>query len=288
MVEDYCKMTERQSSFILFSMFRQFALNLRRPTESPTKLIGEAFDEEKVLSELEGNAHFMTIRDTSMLRLQLAFIFWNESDMISLLKILEPYPMQDQFVARLHNRLTFVGLAAFALCHKKDCGSFKELGEKCLGHFKFLSKSGSVNAHPVYTFLKAMKNPSRDAFKKAIEACAEVNFVNLEAIGNERYGAFLKAQNDEVAFKECITAAYFLYQDWGAHAKALELSKQHPFLGSSRRQKARSFANTIGSTHITGSVTSAGSVAEEMSPKKAFSFNSTLKQRKLISLERKS
>ena len=74
-VEDYCKMTERQSSFILFSMFRQFVLNLRKPTQSPTKLIGEAFDEEKVLSELEGNAHYMTIRDTSMLRLQLAFIF---------------------------------------------------------------------------------------------------------------------------------------------------------------------------------------------------------------------
>lgn len=129
-VEDYCKTTERQSSLILFSMFRQFALNLRKPFENPSKLIGDVFNEEKVLRELEGSARFQTLRDSSSLRLQLAFVFWNEADMVELLRILETYPLQDQFVARLQNRLAFTGLAAFAMCHKKGCDSFKELGEK--------------------------------------------------------------------------------------------------------------------------------------------------------------
>ena len=280
-VEEYCRNLGRQSSLILFSMFRQFALNLRKPSDNPSKLIGEAFNEEQVLSELEGSAHFQTLRDSSSLRVQLAFVFWNEEDMIDLLKILETYPLQDQFVARLHNRLAFTGLAAFAMCHRKDCASYKALGEKCLGHFKFLSKSGSVNARPVYLFLKSMKSPSRDAFREAIESCAEGKFVNLEAMINERYAAFLRKENDEAASNECLTDAYFLYQEWGAHAKALQLSKDHDFLKKSKRRKARSSAHTVGSNHVTASST-VSATSDEATPKKAFSFNSTSKQRKVI------
>lgn len=287
-VEDYCRNLGRQSSLVLFSMFRQFALNLRKPSDNPSKLVGEAFNEDKVLSEIEGSTHYQTLRDSSSLRIQLAFVFWNEADMIDMLKILETYPLQDQFVARLHNRLAFTGLAAFAVCHKKDCASYKALGEKCLGHFKFLSKSGSVNARPVYSFLKAMKSPSRYAFSKAIEACADGNFVNLEAMINERYAAYLRKENDEAASKECITSAYFLYQDWGAYAKALELSEGHEFLKEEKRKKERSFANTLCSNNrAISSTVSTGS--DEATPKKlSFSFNSTLKQRRLVaSLEKK-
>ncbi len=86
-----------------------------------------------------------------------------------------------------------------------------------------------MNARPVYLFLKSMTSPSRDAFRKAIEACAKGNFVNLEAMVNERYAAFLGEEKDEAASNECIANAYFLYQDWSAHAKALQLSKDHDF-----------------------------------------------------------
>ena len=92
-----------------------------------------------------------------------------------------------------------------------------------------------MNAQPVHLFLKAMKSPSRDAFSKAIEACAEGNFVNLEAMVNERYAAFLREEKDEAACNDCITNAYFLYQDWGAHAKALQLSEEHEFLKKVKR-----------------------------------------------------
>ncbi len=236
--EEYYRILGRNSSFALLSMFRQFALNLRKPSNNPSKFVGEAFNEEQALSELEGSAHSQTHRDSSSLRMQLAFVFGNEADMIELLKILETYPFQDPFIARFHNRLAFTGLAAFAVCHKEGCASYKALGEKCLGHFKLLSKSGSVNARPVYLFLKAMKSPSRDAFLKAIEACAEGSFVNLEAMVNERYAAFLREEKDEAACNNCITNAYFLYQDWGAHAKALQLSEDHEFLKKAKRNKA--------------------------------------------------
>ncbi len=86
-----------------------------------------------------------------------------------------------------------------------------------------------MNAQPVYLFLKSMKSPSRDAFRDAIDECAEGKFVNLEVMVNDRYAAFFRHVKDEAASKECIANAYFLYQEWGADAKAMQLSKDHEF-----------------------------------------------------------
>ena len=76
----------------------------------------------------------------------------------------------------------------------------------------------------------AMKGPSREAFKKAIDACAEANMIHLEAMAKERYASFLSNEKDMALANDYITSSYWLYQDWGAHAKALQLSQQYDFL----------------------------------------------------------
>jgi len=74
-----------------------------------------------------------------------------------------------------------------------------------------------------------MKSPSRKAFSKAIEACSEM--IHLEAMSKERYASFLLNQEKDTELaNEYITSSYWLYQDWGAHAKALQLSQQNDFL----------------------------------------------------------
>lgn len=99
-----------------------------------------------------------------------------------------------------------------------------------MSYFGNLSKHGSVNARPVYLFMSAMKKPTRDSFRKAIDACAEANFTHLEAMALERYAAYLNTQNDEELASKCLTTAYWQYQDWGASAKALQLANTNNFL----------------------------------------------------------
>ena len=101
---------------------------------------------------------------------------------------------------------------------------------QCLAYFARLTKLGSVNAKPVYKFMLAMKSPSSEAFKKAIDACAEAGVIHLEAMAQERYAVYLNAENNGELVNEYITSAYLLYQDWGAHAKALQMSQQYPYL----------------------------------------------------------
>ena len=76
----------------------------------------------------------------------------------------------------------------------------------------------------------AMKVQSREAFQKAIDACAEASIIHLEAMAKEHYSILLNMENDATLAKDYITSSYWLYQDWGAHAKALQLSNQYEFL----------------------------------------------------------
>lgn len=76
----------------------------------------------------------------------------------------------------------------------------------------------------------AMKRPSSESFNKAIEACSEAGMIHLEAMARERCAKFLFGVNNEVLAKDHLTVSYWLYQEWGAHAKALQMSQQYDFL----------------------------------------------------------
>ena len=128
-IEDLSRSLGRQGFLTSFQIFRQFALNLRKRIDIPTEFQGEAFNEKDELSEMSGNALKMALRDSSSKRLWLAFIFWDEDTMVEMLQILADYPLKDMSLARLYHRLCFVGLAIFALSHRKDCQSFAKLGK---------------------------------------------------------------------------------------------------------------------------------------------------------------
>ena len=76
----------------------------------------------------------------------------------------------------------------------------------------------------------AMKAPKRKTFTKAINACAEARMINLEAIAKERFAMLLMKENEVALANDYLTSSYWLYRDWGAHAKALQLLQTYDFL----------------------------------------------------------
>ena len=121
---------------------------------------------------------------------------------------------------------------------------------QCLSYFARLNKLGSVNAKPVHKFMLAMKSPSSESFKKAIEACGEAGMIHLEAMAREQYAKTLYAEKNEVLANEYITSSYWLYQDWGAHAKALHMSEQYPVLKVSPFNHMSILQFCTGDSHI--------------------------------------
>lgn len=275
LVEELSENLERSWFLATFQTYRQFVLNLRTRTSNPTEFRGEAFREEEVLKKMNSKARCMAVRDSSSLRLQLAFIFWDEAVMAQMLNVFADCPLKDRSVPILHNRLCFIGLAAFGLRKKRGCESFSKIGKNCLNHFESLMRLGSSNATPVYCFLLAMKCPSRDTFNTAIRACAYAGLTHLEAMAKEQYALFLYTENDELLANDYLTSSYLLYQDWGAHAKATQLLQKHAFLKNAKRPAPRRPMH-------------AKSLAKIGKSNSAYAFNKSFKMAKRMSTRRLS
>jgi hypothetical protein len=242
LIEEFAVKTGNTSFASIFQMQRQFLLNLWKTSENPTDLKGCAFNEEKTLLLLDqtSKVYSMTLRDTSTFRLMLAFIFLDENCMAKMLDILRGYPMSDMAVPRLHLRLAFMGLSAYALLGTKN-KSFEDVAKSCLAHFKELSKLGSVNATPIYRFMQALKSPSIKSFELAISSCAEAQFPHLEAMAKEHYGMYLMQSDINFSIgQDYIVSSYWLYFNWGAHAKASIMRKKHECIKISSKDQANS------------------------------------------------
>ena len=254
-LEKLCRIHNNSGMLTSFQIMRQFILNLRTRTENPTNFEGSmrtgAFDEEQAFRSMDDKGRKMALRDSSSLRLQLAFVFGDEDAMAQLLDRLNliDYPISaDSLVSRLHNRLCFTGLAAFTLSQRKGCGQFLKQGQACLSYFEHLTKQGSVNAKPVYLFMRAIKSPSSKSFLKAIDTCTEANMIQLEAMARERYATFLIKESEDIGLAiEHMTYSYWLYQDWGAYAKALQMSQQYDILKQSSKPAEDSTISTSSS-----------------------------------------
>jgi hypothetical protein len=241
-------------SFVaLFQMQRQFMLNLWKKSENPTELAGFAFDEKEFLSSLDRSSkvYSMTLRDTSTFRLILAFVYRDHGCMASMLNILRDYPMTDMAIPRLHLRLGFMGLSALYLIQQsKKNERFEDIAKSCVGHFKELTKLGSVNAKPVYHFLLAMKQPSIKTFELAISSCADAQFPHLEAMAKEHYGLFLCRDSDNVSIgQDYLVSAYWLYCNWGAHGKTSRMQEEHTCIKTASKNQANSRIEKALSSH---------------------------------------
>lgn len=265
LIEDFATSTENTSFAVIFQMQRQFILNLWKASNNPTELKGDAFNEEDNLSALDRNSkgYKMTIRDTSTYRLILAFVFSDEACMTKMLDVLRDYPMSDMLVTRLHLRLTFMGLSAYLLLQRQKSKTIEDIANSCLTHFKLMSKLGSANATPVYHFLLAMKQPSVKSFELAIDSCAESKFSHLEAAAKEHYGLFLCSQGDATIGNDYLVSAYWLYYNWGAHAKSQAMRIKYSCIKNIPACKANSRIATSSNSDRNTSLIDKGRVDEK-------------------------
>jgi len=238
---------QRQGFVVIFQFHRQYLNNLQgkqghSSNRGPTHLKGNAFDEDKVLGAMEGGAKKMTMRDVSILRLQLALIFDDAAVMDEMLQRLDSYPEYDSPMPRQHLRMTYAGIAALTLAREKKNGKHLRWGHAALKHFKKLFEGGSPNARPVYLCLKAVNKPKRSTFDEAIDACLGDGLLNLAAIMNERCSYFLMGGTTVRGGiqEEYLAQAMWHYESWGAMAKVSSLKKQNEFLRNLKRRLPRS------------------------------------------------
>jgi len=286
-VDEFCKSIDKSGFAASFQIHRQFAMNLRQRSDHPTLFNGPAFEQDTALANMSDQARKMTLRDASIFRLELAFIFNDSECMAEMLETLSGYPFEDQVISRFYIRACFMGLAAFSLAEK----NYHAIGNKCLKYFRRMKKLGSTNAPPAYFFIAALKKPTKKAFTTAIDSCREASMPHLEAMARERYAMFLLTRNELELANSCLTYAYWLYFDWGAHGKSLSLAREYPFLKTVKRAKGTGTGSHVSSrsgtatakSAVSGSVQNSGGIYKRQG---TFNYNSTMSSRELIKKRR--
>ncbi|MBE9161614.1 AAA family ATPase [Tychonema sp. LEGE 06208] len=252
----------QETSYYYNQLTRQVVLNLMGRAEDKCRLIGESYDETKMLPlHIEANAQNLC-RSLYFFKLVLCYIFQDYQQAIENAKSAEKY--SDSAVGTIplyHFYNSLVYLAIYCDAPKSEQ---KLILQKVKGNQKKIRKwahfAPMTHLHKFYLVeaerYRVLGENVRaiDYYDRAIALAKEHDYINEEALANELAAKFYLAWGKEQVAQAYMTNAYYCYLRWGATAKMTDLKRQYPKLlkrfttANTSIDSRNSLSNTSGST----------------------------------------
>lgn len=231
---------KQETVFNWSNIYRQSVLNLRGAFDNPYSLIGEVYNEEKMLSiHLEANDR-IAIFYLYVSKLHLSYLFQELLQAVENSNLAEKY--LDGGVGQLVFPLFYfydslVRLAVYPkasqpeqmfIVDKVQINQEKIQNWAHHAPMNYLHKYYLVEAerHRVIgEYLEAM-----DYYDRAISLAKENEYINEEALANELAARFYLEWGKQKIAQTYLTDAYYCYSRWGAKAKVDDLTKRYPQL----------------------------------------------------------
>lgn len=134
----------------------------------------------------------------------------------------------------------FRGVALFAMARRTGKGRYARQGKRHLNRIRSWYNKGCPNVTHLERLLQAElwayrgnKLAAKNDYETAFVLASRGGFIHDAAFVNERYGEFLLDEmddNDNGVFK--LKEAVKLYEEWGSHAKAKQLTQKYGCLWS--------------------------------------------------------
>ncbi|MBW4433057.1 MAG: AAA family ATPase [Pelatocladus maniniholoensis HA4357-MV3] len=231
---------KQETVFNWNAIYRQSVLNLLGYVKNPCRLIGEAYDEEKMLPlhlEVKDGVGLLYLYFSSLHLCYLFQEFWQAVENANLAeKYLEGGT--GQLVVPL---FYFYDSLARVAIYPNEIGYEQKLilkriqaNQEKIQHWanhapmNYLHKFYLVEAeqHRVLgEYLEAI-----DCYDRAIALAKEHEYINEEALANELAAKFYLEWGKQKIAQTYLTDAYYCYMRWGAKAKVDDLIKRYPQL----------------------------------------------------------
>ncbi|MFB2770528.1 AAA family ATPase [Pelatocladus sp. BLCC-F211] len=237
---DAISQIKQKTVFNWNAIYRQTILNLLKTVENPCCLIGEVYDEEKMLPIHLEAKDGVGILYLYFSKLHLCYIFQNFSQAVENSIQVEKYLEcgTGQLVVPLfyfYDSLTQLAVYPGANQPEQqwilDRIKVNQTKMQKWGHYapmNYLHKFYLVEAeqHRVLgEYLEAI-----DSYDRAIALAKEHKYINEEALANELAARFYLEWGKQKIAKTYLTDAYYCYMRWGAKAKVEDLIKRYPQL----------------------------------------------------------
>ncbi|MGV0104214.1 histidine kinase [Nostoc sp. DSM 114160] len=218
---------------------RQLVLNLMGAAEDPLILVGESFDEQKILPILIETQNGTLLFLLHLAKTILLFIFEDYQQALIHAQEAEKYLGNMVGFLQYAEHNFYYSLALLATCSNGTEAEQQSALEKVAENQKLMSQwafHAPANHQHKYDLVEAERAKilgHLDAityYKKAIQGAKENNYIQEEALSNELAAKFYLAWGKEKLAADYMQQAYYCYAHWGAKAKVAHLEEQYPQL----------------------------------------------------------
>jgi predicted ATPase/signal transduction histidine kinase len=231
---------KQERIFYRNEIYRQIVLNWLGYGEEPCRLIGEAYDEEKMLPLHLAANETCAILYLYFCKLQICYLLGNYPQAIENAAKAEQYlngGIGQTVIAQFHFYDSLTSLAVYPELKpaeqekiwKKVAANQEKM--KVWAHHapdNFMHKFYLVEAER-YRLL-TQKIEALNCYNQAIALAKENEYIQEEALANELTAKFYLEWDKEKIAQIYLTEAYYAYARWGAKVKVEDLEKRYPEL----------------------------------------------------------
>ena len=238
----------QQTTHHLSLLYHQSVLNLIRVSADPAKLVGEAFDEDRILPSMFKLNERAIILATYIHKLILAYLFGKYDEAIKNAEMVESYLDGAQGTVLIPLAALYGSLARMALASEVDPTLQKSFLLKVKQNQEVLKKwsaDAPMNYLNKYDLVEAevfrfhgKTHEAIDCFEKAISLARENEFLNEEALALERAANFYDSIGRTTIARVYFQEARQAYVRWGAIAKVRDLENNCPYLWDDRLESS--------------------------------------------------
>ncbi|WP_193199539.1 ATP-binding sensor histidine kinase [Nostoc sp. MG11] len=253
--------TKQERMLNWLTIYWQSVLNLLGNVEYPCRLIGEAYDEEKMLPIQLQAKDRVGLLYLYFSKLHLCYLFQDFPQAVEIAILAEKYldAGTGQLVVPLFH--FYNSLIMLAVCLNFDEAEQKQIltkvaiSQEKMQHWanhapmNYLHKFYLVEAERYRVIGKYVE--AMELYDRAISLAKEHEYINEEALANELAGKFYLGWGKQKIAQTYLIDAYYSYVRWGAKAKVDDLAKRYPqLLASILQQENLSFHSRDQSTSL--------------------------------------
>ncbi|RUT06068.1 serine/threonine protein kinase [Dulcicalothrix desertica PCC 7102] len=227
----------QERAFHWNSIYRQLVCNLLGDVEDPCRLIGEAYDEDKMLPLLFEGKDRVGLLYLNFSKLHLCYLFQDFSQAVEHATQAEKY--LDGGIGNIVVPLIYFyeSLARLALYPDASQTQQNYILNKILTNQEKIQKWADyapMNYLHKYYLVEAEKHrvigkffEAIELYDRAISLAKENEYINEEALANELAANFYLELGKQNIAQTYLTNAYYCYSRWGAKAKVTDLANRY-------------------------------------------------------------
>ncbi|MGR3179759.1 MAG: ATP-binding response regulator [Candidatus Anammoxibacter sp.] len=235
---DFLNRIKDKNSAFYITIVKQFALCLKGLTNEHVSFNDENYDETDQLKLMEDENAIVPLHWYYIFKLKALFIFKEYDDALKMAE--KSSRMMEASLGQIYlaEHYLFYSLTVASLFHEKNSNE-KKIYWRILNKNKKKLKKWAANCPENFlnkyllvcaemAKLSGKDREAMDLYDRAIESAHDNEFIQNEAIANERAAIFFFSKGKEKIARGYLTDSRYCYHRWGADAKVKDLEEEYP------------------------------------------------------------